>query len=68
MNEYNLHDIEILQTLKKIRQTNEQIALHLKFHKPEGLVIRQLQEHKAMLVRQLEELLADLNVNLPAVA
>jgi len=68
MNGYHSNDIQILQTLKKIRQTNEQISNHLKFNKPDSLALKQLHEYKADLVRQLEELLAELNLELPAVA
>lgn len=68
MNDYHSNDIQILQTLKKIRQTNEQIAYHSRFNKPDSLALKQLHDYKADLVRQLEELLAELNLELPAVA
>ena len=68
MNDYHSNDIQMLQTLKKIRQTNEHIANHSRFNKPDSLALKQLHEHKVDLVRQLEKLLAELNVELPAVA
>ena len=64
----DIHEIEILETIKKIRETNQHIAFHLSFEHADHFAIKQLKEFKADLLRQLEELLADMEVPMRAVA
>lgn len=65
MNHYSDREIEVLQTLLKIRQTNEHIALQLDHFKSDSMQVSQLQEHKTHLLKQLYQLLAEFDA-LPA--
>ncbi len=64
----DIREIEILETIKQIRETNQHIAFHLSFEQADHFAIKQLKEFKADLFRQLEELLADMEVPMRAVA
>ncbi len=64
----DIREIEILETIKQIRETNRHLAFHLTFEKTDDFAIRQLKEFKADLFRQLEALLAELEVPMRAVA
>ncbi len=68
MEVHDIREIEILETLQRIRQANEQIAFHLKFVKPDEFAIRQLQEYRSKLFSQIEELFADIQVPMRAIA
>lgn len=64
----DIREIEILETIKQIRETNQHIAFHLSFEKADHFAIKQLKEFKSDLLHQLEDLLAALEVPMRAVA
>lgn len=63
-----MREIEILETIKQIRETNDHITFHLSFEKPDDFAINQLKDLRVDLFRQLEDLLAELDIPMRAVA
>ena len=68
MEVHDIREIEILETLQRIRQSNDQITFHLKFLERDEFAIRQLKEFRFKLFRQLEELFAEMEVPMRAIA
>lgn len=68
MEVHDIREIEILETLQRIRQTNEQITFHLKFVETDEYAIRQLEEYRSKLLRQIEALFAEMEVPMRAIA
>jgi hypothetical protein len=68
MEVHDIKEIEILETLQRIRQANEQIAFHLNFAERDEFAVRQLKEFRSKLFHQLEELFAEMEVPMRAIA
>ena len=68
MEVHDIREIEILETLQRIRQTNDQIAFHLKFPEPDAFAIQQLKAFRSKLFSQLEALLEEIEVPMRAIA
>lgn len=61
-------DIQIFHTLEKIKRINKHIAFHKSAESPDEFAIEQWEDIRNDLVRQLQELLAEIDVPLQAVA
>ncbi len=68
MESNNLLHTEIITTLEAIERVNKSIARHKNATQPDSLAINQWQEVKVGLLRQLHDLLAELDALPVAVA
>ena len=68
MEVHDIREIEILETLQRIRQTNSQIEFHLKFSVRDEFAIQQLKEFRSKLFSQLETLFAEIEVPMRSIA
>jgi hypothetical protein len=65
---YDEIDIQIFHTLEKIKRINKHIHLHQNADEPDDFAIEQWQEIRNDLTRQLQEMLAKLQVTFPVAA